>query len=109
MLFTKRNMEKRSKEEKERILKECQKLGIVAGCRKNRIAPKQYYRWLERYQAHGIDGLIDRRSQPNEAAMKRLEKENKVLKEILAEKELELRLKDELLKKKRMEWRREKK
>jgi len=109
MLSSKRTLKKRSKEEKERILKECQQLGIVVGCRKNEIAPKQYYKWLERYEAHGIDGLIDRRSQNNEAALKRLEKENKALKEILADKELELRLKDELLKKKKMEWRRGKK
>lgn len=109
MLSTKRTVKRRSKEEKEQILKECQKLGVVAGCRKNGIDPKQYYIWLERYQAQGIDGLADRRSQNNEAVMKRLEKENQILKELIAEKELELRFKDELLKKKKMEWRRGKK
>jgi putative transposase len=36
--------------------------------------------------------------------LKRLEKENKLLKEMLAEKELESRLKDELLKKKIAQW-----
>jgi putative transposase len=109
MLSLKRSVKKRSKEEKEQILKECQKLGIVAGCRKNGIDPKQYYIWLERYQAHGIEGLEDRRSQNTEATMKRLEKENRALKELLADKELELKFKDELLKKKKMEWRRGKK
>ena len=108
-MLSKRTVKKRSKEEKEQILHECQKLGIVAGCRKNGIDPKQYYDWLDRYQAHGIEGLEDRRSINNEAAMKRLEKENRALKELLAEKELELKFKDELLKKKKMEWRREKK
>lgn len=109
MLLTKRSVKKRSKEEKESILKECQKLGVVAGCRKNGVDKSTYYTWLERYQAHGIEGLEDRRAQTNEAALKRLEKENSVLKELLAEKELELRFKDELLKKKKMEWRRGKK
>lgn len=109
MLLTKRSVKKRSKEEKESILKECQKLGVVAGCRKNDVDKSTYYTWLERYQAHGIEGLVDRRAQTNEAALKRLEKENSVLKELLAEKELELRFKDELLKKKKMEWRRGKK
>lgn len=108
-MLSKRTVKKRSKEEKEQILHECKNLGIVAGCRKNGIDPKQYYDWLDRYQAHGLEGLEDRRSKTNEAAMKRLEKENKALKELLAEKELELKFKDELLKKKKMEWRREKK
>lgn len=35
-----------------------------------------------------------------DAHVKRLEKENRILKELLAEKELESKLKDELLKKK---------
>ena len=108
-MLSKQTLKKRSKEEKEQILNECQKLGIVAGCRKNGIDPKQYYIWLDRYQAHGIEGLADRRSQSQEAAVKRLEKENRALKELLAEKELELRFRDELLKKKKMEWRRGKK
>ena len=101
MISNKRNVRRRSKEDKESILKEIQKLGVVAGCRKNHIDPSTYYTWLERYQAHGIEGLADRRAQTNEAVMKRLEKENSVLKELLAEKELELRFKDELLKKRR--------
>ena len=43
MLLSKRIVKKRTKEEKEQILLECQKLGVVAGCRKNGIDPKQYY------------------------------------------------------------------
>ena len=36
--------------------------------------------------------------------LKRLEKENKLLKELLAEKDLESKMKDELLKKKFAQW-----
>lgn len=99
MLYKKRSLKKRTKEEKERILHEVAKLGVVAGCRKNEVSVDTYYKWLERYNAHGIEGLADRRSITNEAALKRLEKENSALKELLAEKELELKFKDELLKK----------
>ena len=59
-----------------------------------------YYDWLNRYQASGLEGLEDRRGKSVDARIKRLEKENRLLKELLAEKELESKLKDELLKKK---------
>ena len=93
-------LKRRTKEEKEKLLVEIQKLGVVAGCRRYSIEPSTYYQWLERYQAHGINGLEDRRSQSQEAMMRKLEKENKILKELLAEKELEVKMHAELLKKK---------
>jgi putative transposase len=108
-MLSKRIMKQRSKEEKEKILLEIQQLGVVAGCRRFGIDPSTYYTWLERYQAHGLEGLADRRGKNSEAAMRRLEKENKILKEILAEKELEIKMQNELLKKKRAEWQRERK
>lgn len=108
-MLSKRIMKQRSKEEKEKILLEIQQLGVVAGCRRFGIDPSTYYTWLERYQAHGPAGLEDRRGKNSEAALRRLEKENKILKEILAEKELEIKMQNELLKKKRAEWQRERK
>ena len=103
-MLSKREMKRRTKEEKERILHEVQRLGVVAGCRKNNVDPTTYYSWLEKYQAHGLEGLEDRRGKNSEADMRRLEKENKLLKEMLAEKDLEIKMKDELLKKKRALW-----
>lgn len=108
-MLTKNVMKRRSKEDKEKILHDVQRLGVVAGCRKNGIDPSTYYSWLERYQAHGIDGLEDRRGKNLDATFRKLEKENKILKEMLAEKDLEIRMRDELLKKKRAEWQRAKK
>lgn len=103
---TKRIMLKRSKEEKERLLLEIGRIGVVAGCRKHSIAPQTYYDWLEKYQASGISGLEDRRGRTNEHLLFKAEKQIKLLKEMLAEKELELRMKDELLKKKMTLWNR---
>ena len=108
-MLTKRIVKKRSKEEKERILLDIERLGVVAGCRKHGLSVSVYYAWLEKYQASGIEGLEDRRGKTNEALLRKAEKENKLLKEILAEKELELKMKDELLKKKMAQWKRENK
>ena len=100
---------KRSKEEKEKIIQDIQRLGVVAGCRKHGINKGQYYRWVRRYNSLGLEGLEDHRSVNMEAAYKKLERENELLKRILAEKELESKLKDELLKKKIAQWNRGKK
>jgi putative transposase len=99
----------RSKEEKERILLDIQRLGIVAGCRKHNIVRTVYYDWLKKYEAHGIEGLSDQRGKSFEAQMKKLEKENKLLKEIIAERDLEIHLQQELLKKRLQQWKKEKK
>jgi len=108
-MLTKREMKKRTKEEKEKILLDIQRLGMVAGCRKYNLPSSLYYYWLEKYNAHGIEGLEDRRGKDMQAAVRKLEKENMILKELLAEKEMELKMKDELLKKKMAHWQREKK
>lgn len=94
----------RSKEEKEKLLFEIKKIGVAAGCRKFGVAKSQYYDWLRRYNALGIEGLEDRRKVNIERLNKQLQKENDLLKRLLAEKELESRMKDELLKKKLAQW-----
>lgn len=108
-MLSKRQMRRRSKEEKEQVLLEVQRLGVIAGCRKHNIDPSTYYKWLDKYNASGIEGLEDRRGRNNDLLLKRVEKENRLLKEILAEKDLELKMKDELLKKKMAQWKSAKK
>lgn len=99
MLMVKK-LHKRTPQEKEKILLDIQVLGVIAGCRKYGLARTLYYEWLERYNVFGLEGLEDRRGKYMNGEFKRLEKENKILKELLAEKEIESRMKDELLKKK---------
>lgn len=99
MLMVKQ-IHKRTPQEKERILLDIQNLGVTAGCRKYGLSKTMYYEWLDKYNASGLEGLEDRRGKNMDAHVKRLEKENRILKELLAEKELESKLKDELLKKK---------
>lgn len=102
-------LKRKTKEEKERLLQEIQKLGVVAGCRRYSIDPTTYYNWLEKYQAHGINGLEDRRLQNQNVMVRKLEKENRILKELMAEKDLEIRMQAELLKKKMEQWKSAKK
>lgn len=99
-MIMKKSIEKRTPEEREEILKGIQKMGVTAGLRFYNIGKTTYYEWVERYNALGLEGLRDRRSQTNEAAVKRLQKENQALKELLAEERLASKMKDELIKKK---------
>ena len=102
-------LKRRTKEEKEKMLLDIQQLGVVAGCRRHSIDPTTYYTWLDRYKAHGIKGLEDRRSLNNDALVRKLEKENKILKELMAEKDREIKMQAELLKKKMEQWKSAKK
>ncbi len=103
-MLMRKEIYKRTPQEKERILLDIQSLGVTVGCRKYNISKSLYYDWMDRYNAHGLEGLEDRRTKNMDAQLKRLEKENRILKELLAEKELESKLKDELLKKKFAQW-----
>lgn len=105
-MFTIRELMKRSKEEKEKLLQDIQKMGIVAGCRHYNLSKSVFYEWLRRYNSLGLEGLEDRRVVDRDKQYKKLEQENQRLKQMLAEKELESRMKDELLKKKMAQWKR---
>lgn len=96
-------------EEKISILKDIEKTGVVEGCRKHGIYATTYYEWKKRYEANGADGLKPNYAKKEAKELKRLQKENERLKKLLAEKELELSLKTELLKKKIAQWKSEKK
>jgi len=96
-------------EEKEFMLKEIEKLGVTEGCRKFGIYQTTYYDWQKKYQQGGIEALKPQYIQRSEKEVRHLEKENGRLKKLLAEKELEIMLKDELIKKKMLPWKNVKK
>lgn len=64
------------------------------------IYPTTYYYWKRKYFVSGESGLSHGNNKASAGRIKELEKELRVYKEMLAERELEIRLKDELLKKK---------
>ena len=87
------------------ILKEAKEKGVRVTLDKYGLYPATYYYWKKKHLVYGEEGLAHRRTKDLESDIKRLEKENEQLKILLAEKELEGKLKDEMLKKKYPEWR----
>lgn len=89
-----------SKEEKLAILKEASQNGVGVTLEKHGIYPATYYNWKKKYATMGEAGFRHGMTPAHLKEIKRLNKENELLKKIIAEKELESRLKDELIKKK---------
>ncbi len=89
-----------TKEEKLSILKEASENGVKTTLEKYGIYPASYYSWRKKFREMGEEGLNHGMTKEYLKRIRELEKENSKLKEIVAEKELEGRLKDELLKKK---------
>ena len=89
-----------TKEEKLKILEEAEKHGVSLTLDKYGIYPATYYNWKKKYEAMGESGFRHGMTPAHLKEIRRLEKENGLLKKILAEKEVESRLKDDLLKKK---------
>ena len=96
------SMEKRAftKEAKLAILKEAGEQGVTCTLEKHGIYPATYYSWKKKFEDMGEAGFRHGMTPEHLKEIKRLEKENEMLKRLLAEKELEGRLKDEALKKK---------
>jgi len=89
-----------TKEQKLQILKEVSEKGITITLEKHGIYPASYYSWKKKYETMGEAGFRHGMTLEHIKEIKRLEKENELLKKLLAEKELEGHLKTELLKKK---------
>ncbi|RMG78469.1 MAG: transposase [Bacteroidetes bacterium] len=89
-----------SKEEKMSILQEASEQGVTRTLEKYGIYPATYYSWKKKYEQMGEEGLKHGMTKAHLKRIRELEKENRLLKELLAEKELEGRLKDEMIKKK---------
>ncbi|MDD2563361.1 MAG: transposase [Salinivirgaceae bacterium] len=95
-------MKKRTfnKEEKLRIIKEASENGISQTLEKYGIYPASYYSWKKKLEEMGEEGFHHGMTPQHLKRIRELEKENSSLKQLLAEKELENKLKGELLKKK---------
>ena len=89
-----------SKEEKLRIIKEASEQGIKVTLEKYKIFPVSYYSWKKKYETMGAEGFTRGITPEQIKRIRELEKENQLLKEIVVQKELEGKLKDDLLKKK---------
>jgi putative transposase len=90
----------RTKAEKLQILKEGEKNGIALTCRKYGIYEASYYQWKNKLNEMGEAGLRHGMTKEHLKEIKRLQKENQRLKDLLITEQLESQLKGELLKKK---------
>lgn len=100
MKITEKGTKKFTKKEKLSILAEAKKKGVKVTLEKYCIYPGTFYYWRRRYSELGEQGMDHGSSKEKNAQIKALEKENAMLKQLLAEEKLEGKLKDELLKKK---------
>jgi putative transposase len=89
-----------SKEEKIRLVQEASEHGVKVTLDKYGIYPATYYSWKKKYTQMGEAGLQHGMTVAHLKEIRRLEKENEVLKKMIAEKELENHLHMEMLKKK---------
>jgi putative transposase len=85
--------------EKLEILSSAEEVGVVSACRKHGVSTGTFYSWKRKYDNHGEAGLkvtYDIRSKE----LKEAEEQNRVLRKLLCDKEVELEIQRELLKKK---------
>ncbi len=95
-----------TKEEKLQIIKEASEQGVTPTLERHGVYPASYYSWKKKYEQMGEEGFHHGMTPQHLKRIRELEKENINLKQLLAEKELENKLKGDLLKKK---WALEKK
>ena len=86
--------------EKIGIVKEGAKHGVKATLEKYGLYPATYYYWKKKYESMGDAGMDHGMTKERLKEIHRLEKENALLKQVLAEKELEIKFQQEIIKKK---------
>lgn len=91
---------KRSAEEKLLIIQEAKKRGVIPTIRKYKISTASLYEWKVQYESGGSENLNSGQAY-NQRSYRKLQKENASLKELVADKELQLKIISELLKKKK--------
>ena len=89
-----------TKEKKLAILKQAEEQGVTATLEEHGIYPATYYSWKRKYQQMGRQGFEHGMTPKHLKRIRELEKENKHLKELLIKRELEGKLKGDLLEKK---------
>lgn len=88
-----------SLDQKVEILSSSEEIGVVEACRKYGVSTGTFYNWKKKYEHKGEAGLkvtYDRKSKE----LKEAEEENRILRKLLSDKEIELEVQRELLKKK---------
>lgn len=88
-----------SLEEKLEILASSEEIGAVETCRKYSLSTGTLYSWKKKHETQGESGLkvtYDTKSKE----LRQAEEENRILRKLLSDREIELEVQRELLKKK---------
>jgi putative transposase len=81
------------------ILSASEEIGIVEACRKYNVSTGTFYSWKKKFELKGESGLkVTYETKSKE--LKEAEEENRVLRKLLSDREIELEVQRELLKKK---------
>jgi transposase-like protein len=87
-----------SVEEKLALLQEAEENGATETCRRHDLSHSVLNRWKRKFQDEGVDGLKLGYPRVN-MEVRKLEEENRRLKKIIGDLQLEIEIKSELLKK----------
>ena len=90
--------------DKLRILKESETEGVQKTLDKYGLYPATFYYWKKKVFREGEEGLQRSKRRDYNKEIVRLQKENDALKKLVAEKDLELKVKTDLVKKKLADW-----
>ena len=75
---------------------------VLKATKEFEVSSPSIYKWMDAYDQDGQNGLLGKKINTEDAQeVKRLKRENDELKKIIAEKELRLRIQQEMLKKSR--------
>ena len=88
--------------EKLEVINYFEKHGPTKASREYKVSAASIYKWKASYEKEGKEGLSRMsKKNPESEELKRMKRENDELKKIVAEKELRLRIQEEMLKKSR--------
>ncbi|NNE32249.1 MAG: transposase [Winogradskyella sp.] len=98
----KKHRKRWSTTEKLAIVNHFKTWGATKTSREFGVSPGSIYNWNEAYEEHGEAGLSGKHKKPSESdELRAVKRENDELKKLVAEKELRLRIQEEMLKKSR--------
>lgn len=95
----KKGRKKWSTTEKLEVINYSKKESVLKASRQYEVSQTSIYKWLDLFEKDGEGGLAGNRSPSESKEFKRIKRENQQLKELVAEKELTIRIQSEMLKK----------
>lgn len=82
-------------EEKVAILEEATEGNVIEVCRKHNLSTGTFYTWKKRFEASGKEGL-QVKYEPKSKEHKAVEEENRILRKLLSDKDIELEVTREM-------------